>query len=97
MTLKENVYHVWSWGYWYKNSFHVVVRPLNTVAQKEFIFRFGKKKLSMTTKCNPDFRDFVVANSIASGVFPDLPVITPALVGLLKFGLVVTTLPIRYN
>ncbi len=97
VTLKENVYHVWSWGYWEKNNFHVVVRPLNTVAEKEFIFRFGKNKISMKTRCNPDFRDFVVANSIASGVFPDLPVVTPALVGLLKFGLIVTTLPVRYE
>ncbi len=97
VTLQGNVYRVWSWGYWKKNDFHVVVRPLNTVAEKEFIFCFGNKKLSMKTKCNPDFRDFVVANSIASGVFPDLPVVTPVLVGLLKTGLIVTTLPVRYE
>ncbi len=97
VTLQGNVYHVWSWGYWKKNDFHVVVRPLNTVAEKEFIFCFGNKKLSMKTKCNPDFRDFVVANSIASGVFPDLPVVTPVLVGLLKTGLIVTALPVRYE
>ena len=97
VTLQGNVYHVWSWGYWKKNDFHVVVRPLNTVAEKEFIFCFGNKKLSMKTKCNPDFRDFVVANSIASGVFPDLPVVTPVLVGLLKTGLIVTALPVRYK
>ncbi len=96
VTLQDNVYHVWSWGYWKKNDFHVVTRPLNTVAQKEFIFRFGKDKVSMKTKCNPDFRDFVVANSIASGVFPDLPVVTPILVGLLKTGLIVTTFPVRF-
>ncbi len=97
VTLKGNVYHVWSYGYWEKQRFHVVVRPLNTVAEKEFIFRIGKNNLSVKTKCNPDFRDFVVANSIASGVFPKSPVITPILVGLLKFGLIVTTFPLRFK
>lgn len=97
VTLQGNVYHLWSYAYWEKKSLHVVVRPLNTVATKEFIFRFKGDAVSMKTKCNPDFRDFVVANSIASGVFPDLPVITPALVGLLKFGLLVTTAPVKFK
>ena len=97
VTLKGNVYHLWSYCYWDKKEFHVVVRPLNTVATKEFIFRFKGDDVSMKTKCNPDFRDFVVANSIASGVFPDVPVLTPMLVGLLKFGLIVTTLPVRFK
>ncbi len=97
VTLQGNVYRLWSYAYWEKKRFHVVVRPLNTVAEKRFIFRFGKNDVSLKTQCNPDFRDFVVANSIASGVFPDVPVLTPVLVGLLKFGLIVTTFALKFK
>ena len=97
MPLKGCVYRVWSFGYWKDGKLYVVTRPLNTVATKTFVFDFSKNGMKVGTICAPDFSTFCGYNSIASGTFPDLPVITPILVGLLKMGLLTTKVRVRFK
>ncbi len=90
-------YTVWSYGYWEKGRLHIVTRPLNTLATKEFIIKPNKKGFSLTTKCFPNFRSFVASNAVVSGVIPDVPVLTPAILFFLKLGMSVVLCPVRFR
>jgi|GEM_PF-5771850 len=98
-TLKylQWTYEIWSYSYWKDGRLHVVTRPINTISSKEFIFKFNKKGFKLTTECKPDFPVFCGYNSVASGTFPSLPLVTPILVGLLKGVLLTTKMPIKFK
>ncbi len=90
-------YQVWAYAYWDKGRLHVATRLINSIVSKEFIFEPTKGGLKLRTECKPDFAVFCGYNSVASGTFPSVPLLTPCLVGILKGALSITKLAVRFG